>query len=352
MKNILFLFLGFLVLLNSCKKDDIDDNNTQTENKVFIANEGAFGNANSSLSLYNAATATIENNVFYNANSRPIGDVLQSIGFANDKIYLLVNASNKIEVAQKNNLKQIKTIENTSLVRYFAQIDNKTALVSSWANGGQVYVLNLEADIISDSISTGKGADKIFIKNNFAYVLNSGGFETDSTISIINLSNMQLEKTLTIGHRPLDMVFDADDNLYILCSGYAIYDDSWQIIGHKKSSLVKLNTLSNTVEESFLLSEKHPEHIEISSDNQTIFIGGGFGFSGIYKTQLNNPQIDSNVLINGDYYGFNYNPASSELYLLESKSFSSSGKMHIYNEQGSKITTKEVGIGPNSAYFE
>ena len=52
---------------------------TESEHGLFICNEGNFQYGNATLSFYDPATRSVENEVFYRANAMRLGDVAQSM---------------------------------------------------------------------------------------------------------------------------------------------------------------------------------------------------------------------------------------------------------------------------------
>ena len=67
-------------------------------NGTFVLHEGNFQGGNASLSFLNNFTGIMSNGVFTAVNSIPLGDVGQSMTIWDDKGYIVVNNSGKIEV--------------------------------------------------------------------------------------------------------------------------------------------------------------------------------------------------------------------------------------------------------------
>lgn len=352
-KYILLISICFYTIsFFSCEKEDTKQNKSDTESgDFFITNEGSFGNANASLSIYRQSSDEVLNDVFYNVNNRPLGDVLQSMGMSNGKYYFLLNASNKIEVSDSE-LSEIKTIENINLPRYFADLGNKKAVISTWNDDGMIYLLNTETDKIIDSLKTANGAERMMVSGDYTLVANSGGFSSDSVITVVNNNSFDNFKNIQTKVNPVDFA-KVENSIYVLCSGKPIYDASWQLIGHIPSYILKLDAELLEVQDEFILGDFHPNRMCLNKEKDHLFVGGGFGVSGIYKIAINDSiSLPAEALIKEEFYGFNVNQESGNIYALSSPDFTSSGKLKIFDSDGKILNEHKVGIGPNNLFFE
>jgi len=349
----LAIFAFLAVALISCEKDD--KKLGKFENGALVLNEGAFMQSNASVSWVSYQSDSVVNNVFENVNARPLGDVLQGGVKANGKIYLVLNNSGKVVIVNSSDFIQTGEVSNLNNPRYAVVVDGKL-FVSQWNGWGQkgaVMVYNASGSEKIDSIPVGTGAEGIIYAAGKVWVANSGGYGVDSTVTAINTSTLKVEKTINVGYCPKEFVVDANGKVWVLCSGTTIYDENWNVAGHKPSSLVAINTSTMLVEKSVnLFNDMHPSHIDISADKQTIYFGGGFGFNGIYDVQIAASSINQTPLVSGYYYGFNVNPINGDIYTLEAPSFTSAGSLKVYNSDGSgPKKTVSVGIGPNGVLF-
>jgi len=328
----------------ACKKDKPKEEELPKDKTVYyISNEGAYGYGNASLSLYYPEDNKLINKAFKNTNNRSIGDVLQSAYTYDGKLFMMVNASSKIEVAKAESIEELGVINNISLPRYMVAKNNK-GYISSWGNGGQVKIIDTQTLTIIDSVKTGTGPEKLLISNDRLIVCNGGGFTEDSSISIIDINTNQLIKNEIIGDIPMDII-KVDNQLWILCKGKIVYDDSWNIIGHSASKLVLLNSDFEKEQEYILFNEQHPSHFALSKDKKTLFIGGGYGFDGIYGFSLDSKTLNTNSISDKSFYGLS--TADGLIYGFSSPDFSSSGKMIIMDESGNVKSEMVVGVGPN-----
>ena len=331
----------------ACEKDEPKEELPKDKIVYYISNEGAYGYGNASLSLYYPEDKKMINKAFKNTNNRSIGDVLQSTYMYDGKLFMMVNASSKIEVAKAENIEELGVINNISLPRYMVAKNNK-GYISSWGNGGQIKIIDTQNLTIIDSVETGTGPEKLLISNDKLIVCNGGGFTEDSTISVIDLNTHQLINNEVIGDIPMD-IMEVDNQIWVLCKGKILYDDAWNIIGHSASKLVLLNSDFKKEQEYILFNEQHPSHFALSNDKKTLFIGGGYGFNGIYNFDLNSKTLNTNPISNESFYGLN--SAEGLIYGFSSPDFSSSGKMIIMDESGNVENEMSVGVGPNGMGF-
>ncbi len=340
-------------LFVGCVPEEDDDDVVTTRPFFYVVNEGAFGYSNSSISLYYTDDGTVSNNAFFKVNSRSIGDVLQSVTIIGNRTYFMVNASDKIEVVNTKTLEQISTINNISKPRYMVKVDDTTAAVSTWLNGGEVLFINLNSQNIKKSVKCGNGAEQMFLKNNRLFVCNSGGYSADSTITVIDMADNYSTNDIYMGNNPTDLVEFDDNLLYVLCRGRLIYDSNWNVIGESRASIALVNTeTALVIHEYELPAGFHPSCLEVNPAKTTLYFGGGYDFQGIYGFDIATGTISSTPLISESFYGFNINPTDGRFFCTQAPNFSTSGSLKIYDAVGTLKSTLLVGIGPNGVVFE
>lgn len=341
------------VVFNSCEKDN--DKPGAYENGALVLNEGSFMQSNASVSWVSYNSDSVVNNLFERVNGRPLGDVLQSALKSKGKIYLVLNNSGKVEIVNSSDFVQAGVIERLNNPRYITSADDKLYVTqwNGWGQKGAVLVFNQSNLSKVDSIPVGTGAEGIAYVAGRIFVANSGGFGLDSSVSVINPTTKQVE-TIQVGYCPKEMVVDANGKLWVICSGADIYDANWNIVATKPSSLVVINPSTKNVEKTIpLFNDKHPSHIDISPNGQTVYYGGGFGFNGIYSLALTATANAQQPLIQGFFYGFNVNPQNGDIYCLEAPSFTSGGTLKVFanGSYANPSKTVTVGIGPNGVLF-
>ena len=229
--------------------------------------------------------------------------------------------------------------------RYIAVEDDK-AYVSSWANGGKVYIIDLGSYTVVDSIEVGNAPEGLIIENNKLYVANTGwGYE--QTVSIIKLSDLSTVKTLNVdADSPAHFVKDKNDMIWVLANGKVIYDQNYNVIGHTPSALIQINPNTDMLENHmWLFDEMHPAKLGINKAEDKLYVGGGWGFQGLYAINITATSAPSSPFIDAPNYGFVIDHENDVIFLLQESS-TSNGKLIRYKADGTKIKEYTVGIYP------
>jgi YVTN family beta-propeller protein len=352
------LFFGMIILtivLSSCKKpkDDSDTPDAEIPQKVYVLNEGSFGNGNASVGIYDIANGKMYNNLFKETNDRPIGDVLQSMTLINGKAYFVVNNSNKIEVTESYPLTSTAVIHGLSLPRYIVAVNGNKAYVSEYvsfvAANGRISIVNLNTNTITGTINVGLLPEKMVLLNGKVYVCNSGG----NTISVINTSNDMVENNITVTDGPNSILKDVNEKLWVSCGGILQYDsnppDYIDEVNSTTGALVRIDPSSGTVEATLPFSDVtgSPSKLCINGAKDKLFYSY---LNGIYTQDISSGTLSSTPIITRSYYGLGVDPVSNYVY-IGTYGFSSNQKMIRYHQNGTAIDSNTVGIGPNGFVF-
>lgn len=342
--------LLFAVSVTACRKDKNDGPSSQqlSSQGIFILNEGNWNHNNSTLDYYDYQSQKMNNNVYSNANEgAALGDVGQDVQVYGSKIYIVVNGSNSVEIADVNSLKSIKniTVEQPRAITF----NKAKAFVSSYDD--HVYVIDTATMQIEKSIAVGRDPEHLAVVGNKLYVANSGGLdaEYDNTISVVDLHTLEEIKEITVDINLNQIVADQYGDLYVISQGRDWGD-------YIPSALYVIDTKTETVKKKFDITASG---IAISGDN-------GYVYSYSYTTQqisyiklnVKDETITSDNFISDGIdasiqmpYGIAADPTSGDVYIADAKDFQNQGEVFCFDKNGKKKFSVAAGVGPAHLAF-
>ncbi|MEO7990755.1 MAG: DUF5074 domain-containing protein [Chryseolinea sp.] len=353
--------IASMIFIQSCTNDP--EPLKPGESGFFIVNEGAFNGSNTSLSFYDRKADAVTNNIIFTL-AHPLGDQSQSMSVFESKGYIVVQNSSKIEVIDVNNFTSLTTItEGLPSPRYFLGISSTKAYVSDWgSNGvtGTVKVIDLTTNEVTKTISTGVGTNRMLQVGNLVYVTNAGGFDNenfvsvkDNTVKVIDTNTDEVIATITTGDNPNSLQRDKDGNIWVTSSGATEYDEDYNIDEEKstKGSISKINSSNTEVlrltVENFTFS--NASNLCISNDGTTLYYNYD---DAVYKLSTIATSLPTSAFKSKGYYGLSIDPFNGNIIGCEAPSFSSAGNIDVYDEAGTLLKTKAVGIAPNGCAFK
>lgn len=358
MKTKQFFYLGAFALATtfaSCKKDKPTEVVAPVapsgyDNGVFITNEGPFGSGTGTVSFYNRADGSISNDIFESKNGYPLGNIVQSMELFNGKGYIVVNNADRIEVVDGSTFASSTPIIGLKYPRYFLGIDNNKGYISEWGAGstGYVKVVDLNTKTITDSISTGKGAEAMVKVGSFVYVACSGGYGDDSVVTVINAATNTFVTNINVGVNPKSLKVDNTGKIWVLCSG--TYGLSYPTL-EKTGKLVRINASTNTVDFSlpFASTSSQPSNLVINSGKTILY----YSYLGkVYLQSVLSSTLNPIPVINRSFYSLGIDPGNDYIYGSDAGNFASNGKVIRYNTTGTVVDSFTVGVIPGNFCFK
>mgnify|MGYP006178598315 CR=1 FL=1 len=359
MKQLLWSFLAFAFVLQSCSTDEVEKQLKPTgkyDKGFLILNEGGFMKSNASVSFLSQDLSTVENDVFSGINKdKKLGDVAQSIAFYGDLAFIVVNNSNKIEVVNRYTFQSIKTITSgLNNPRYTAFINGK-AYVTNWGDSSSETDDFVAVYHISDFSLAGKfnvpfGPEEILVNQNKLYITHSGGFGSNNKVSIIDANSNLITKTLEVGDVPKS-ISTSWDLIYVLCKGKTEYNDDWSVKSKTAGKLVVINPLNDSVTKTF----DFPAAIQPSNG---VAVSGFYYYNvgkNVYKMNLSDTALPTSPFINGatqeisSLYGLY--ASNNNIMITDAKDYVSDGEVFVFATNGSLIKKVSVGMVPSAVYW-
>ncbi len=350
MKTTLPYCIFFLVVafLSSCSEEENRPKDTGFLHGLYIVNEGNFLGNNGSISYYDPDSAKLVSRLFQTINQRTLGDVVQSFGVADDKGFIVVNNSQKVEVVDMETFVSIGVITGTDYPRYFLKIDKSKGYLTNGAMGGKVLVIDLHSLTVSDEITVGNGPENLIRWNDKVFVANSGGWIHDNKISVIDVDADFVTDSIEVGDNPIDLAADKNGDIWILCKGNVVYDQEWNIIDETDSEIYVVNSDDLSIRKSFVVGQTgdyfSPVRLACSHDGTVIYY---LEADGIYAMDITDANPPGAPLIGRSFYGLDVDQNDGTIFGLSANNFTADGYLFRYTPSGMLIDSLKAGIGPN-----
>lgn len=349
LSNILILVFT-LLMFAGCMKDDEwisrHQNGTLLSKGLFIVNEGNFMYGNASLSFYDPVTRKIQNDIFYNKNGLPLGDVAQSMVIRDNRGYIVINNSGKIYIVDTSNGKYIGKITGLSSPRYIHIFNNEKAYITD-LYAGKITIVNPTTCQITGTILTpGHTSTEQMVQwKDFLFV---SCWSFDNSILVIDTRTDLVVDEIKTGKQPGGIVLDKYNKIWTLCDG------GWAKSGTtmRLPELLRIDPAARIIERTFTLTaDAKPSRLAINGAQDSIlFINNGIWKLGVNQTAIGDrPFLETG---NHLYYCLAIDPLTSELYLSDAIDYMQRGVIYRYSSLGAKIDSFKTGIIPGAFCFK
>ncbi|MFM7078380.1 MAG: YncE family protein, partial [Bacteroidota bacterium] len=207
---------------------------------------------------------------------------------------------------------------------------------------------------ITSSIAVGKGPEQMLLVGNKLFVTNSGGYETDSTVSIIDTDTQNVIATITVGVKPNSIKKDDHGRIWILCGGTTGPDYVGGTPDDIGGSIWRINANTYATELELTMPQfDHPLKLQTNdAGTKLYYLGGIDGYNGdIYVMDADDLSLPLIAFRSGSFSGLGINPQTSEIWGAVAPSFTQNGYVLKYDLNGIKLDSMNVGIGPNGFAF-
>jgi DNA-binding beta-propeller fold protein YncE len=346
------LYLACIVLLlsASCKRDrpplnPKDDSALLTSfNYALVCNEGIYIAGNATLSKINS-NGEVALDVFKQVNNRPLGDVAQSVALIDDKYYIVVNNSGKIEVVNATDFKSIATITGLTSPRFVLNVGNNKAYVSNIVAvddtklppKNYIQIINTQTNTVIDSIRLNGWAEKMVKIGTRAYVASAA----TKYVYIINTITNGIVGTVELSDNVTDLLVDNSNNIWALSGDYNSHPNQ---VSH-------INTTTNTVDNTIVFNYQSDNlHITYDPSNDALYLLN----KNIYK--LNNSTKSLDVVVQAgkrNFYNCAFDITNKQLCATDVLDFSQRGYLFKFNASNySTIDSTLLGINPGFVFFK
>lgn len=380
----LIVFTIICLSMSACRNDvmvvpmeDINTGGKVVKSEIvgmYLLNEGNMGSNKSTLDYLdlsgNEPTVHYLRNIYSERNPNTVmmlGDVGNDIQIYGSRLWLVINCSNKVEVAQSSNAVRIGKVDIPNC-RYVT-FNDRYAYVSSYVGAvyststsplGSVYKVDTLSLAKVDSCSVGYQPEEMAIIGDKLYVANSGGYQGmtgqgyESTLSVIDLDRMQETEKIVVAPNLHRVRKDKYDQLWVTSRGNYMESESkiyWlgkgadgkmQVVGHLDQPVSDLCIVGDS------LYFYGSQYNEVTMKNTITYGIINVRTHKIVSTSLSDSQEIQKIRMP---YGIIVNPIHRDFYLMDAKNYVSSGELLHFLPDGTFDWKVKTGDIPAHAVF-
>ncbi len=380
--------LGFLLLsllLAACRgeedvitsTDNANDNDMTLDSTLaagwagmYVLNEGNMGSNKATVDYLDLQSddgqAHYYRNIYPERNPstvKELGDVGNDIKVYGSKVWIVVNASNKVEVCKAASLQRITQVDIPN-PRYLA-FQGGYAYVSSYAGPiqlgdrqqGRVYKVDTLTMQKVDSVVVGRQPEELAFVDGLLYVANSGGYtpdDYDNTVSVVDVQTMTEQRQIEVAinlHR-----LRSDDRGQLWVSSRGDYNDVsgslWWLTPDASGAMAVGGSLPLPVSDLCIVGDTL-YYIASQYSDQSHSSTATYGIvdvsthSDIATTLFRADEVQDIETP----YGIIVNPIARDYYLMDAKNYVSSGEVLHFSPQGTFLWRQWTGDIPGHAAF-
>lgn len=345
--------LGATTVFVSCKdKSDDEKPEVKIAKRVYILNEGNWGQNNSTLDAYYPDSLTLcKKKVFAAANGQGLGDTGQDLLAYGNRVYVSVWGSNYLAKLDVNG-KIVEKHEFTADEGQPRQLAAKDGFiyVSTYADA----VLKFDTTSLAASIGNvpvGSNPEGIAVAGNNLIVCNSTkDYVNDNRISVIDLATFTLKKNLETEFSNFQSAVAVGDSVYV-----TYYTPAYAV------EMLNVDVAAGTVKRSGAATKMAVYNDKLYCANSATVYDADWNattntnfFVRDVKAGTDTEILDltsTPELKTATVYMFEIDPDNGDIY-VGTTDYVTNGVIYRFGQDGKLITKFETsGVSPNTAAF-
>ena len=390
MKRWLF-YIWPLLMLTACRNDvmvvpmeDINTGGKAVKSEIvgmYLLNEGNMGSNKSTLDYLDlsASDSTVHylRNIYSELNPSAVmflGDVGNDCQIYGSRLWLVINCSNKVEVARAEDAVRIGKVDIPNC-RYVAFKDGY-AYVSSYVGSvygvksqetgvnrsplGSIYKVDTLTLQKTDSCAVGYQPEEVAIIGDQLFVANSGGYQGmtglgyESTVSVVDLKTMQETDRIEVAPNLHRLRADRYGQLWVTARGNYMDESStiYWLVKDAKGRMTVGGHLNQSVSDLCIVGDSlyfyGSQWSEVTMKNTVTYGIINVRTHEMVSTSLSDaPEIGKIRMP----YGIIVNPIHRDFYLMDAKNYVSSGELLHFLPDGTFDWKVKTGDIPAHAAF-
>ena len=314
----------------------------------YLLNEGNMGANKATLDYYDYKSGVYTRNIYAERNPgvpKELGDVGNDLQIYGNRLYAVINCSNKVEVMDVSSAMRIGQIDVPNC-RYlcfqgqYGYVTSYAGPVSQDASNAQIgYVARFDTATlqITDTCHVGYQPDELAIVGDKMYVANSGGYmvpDYDNTVSVIDLNTFKEVQKIEV--EPNLHRIRADKYGYLWVTSRGDYYDL-------SPKLFCIDTRINAVVDQWDIAVSDLDIVgdtlyACASAWDYIMMDNVVSYTmfDIRRRQIltNRFVTDGNDIQIKKPYGIKINPRTREIYVTDAKNYVNPGELFCFTPEG------------------
>ena len=374
-KNVTGL-LFMLLLCNACRDEDTiftPERETitagESESKeiigFYLLNEGNMGSNKSTLDYFDFQTSIYSRNIYAAANptvAMELGDVGNDLRIYGQRLYAVINCSNKVEVMDARNARRIGQIDipNCRYIcfhegyAYVSSYVGPVAINPNYEHIGCVAKIDTATLQVVAQCMVGFQPDGVEIVGNQLYVANSGGYMVpnyERTVSVIDLATFTETERIDVEINLHRLQADQYGKLWVSSRG------DYESVS---SSLFWIDTQTNTVGgkldipvSNFWLDGDSLYICSTAWSNISEGNGISYGIVDVKKKEIVARQLIQDETVNEISYPYSIavHPDTKDFYIADAFNNVYPGMLYCFDKTGKKKWKTGTGDIPGHIAF-
>lgn len=338
---------------------------------MYVLNEGNMGSNKCTVDYLDLAatdgTVRYLRNIFPERNPsvlKELGDVGNDVKVYGSKLWMVINMSNKVEVATADSCKRLAKIDipNCRYVTFdggFAYVSSYVGpmVVSANAPIGRVYKIDTLSLQKVDSVEVGFQPEELAVAGGRLYVANSGGYRVpqyDRTVSVVNLSTFEEERKIDVAENLHRLKTDRYGQLWVTSRG-----DYWGSpsrifwLSRGADGMMQVGDTIRTAVSDMCIVGDSLYYYGVNFNYTTGKNDVNYGIINVKTHQMVTDRLTeapelSEIMLP---YGIIVNPYTRDFYVMDAKDYVSSGELFHFKADGTFDYRVWTGDIPGHAAF-
>lgn len=308
---------------------------------IYVLNEGNFQSGNATLDFIDVYNNMYYTDVFKQANNKVLGDVLQSMSIINDKLYLVVNNSGKVEVLDKRNFISISTIAGLRSPRYIEAVSSNKAYISDLYDKA-ITVIDLSNNSVLKKITFPSWTENMLLSgSNMLVTCPNSNF-----IYSIDIFTDQIKDSIQLSYGTHSILQENDSTFWVLCDG-----SQTKKINAALHKLYFSNHVFRLIKSYPFEGDDKPSKLVLNKNKTALF----WLKKDIYKMAVTDSMLPKNPFVNANgknFYGLSFDNTYNELYVSDVLDYMQKSKCYRFNANTGQLNGLfNAGIITGDFYF-